>query len=285
MKYKASLDELVNSRVSRRNYINMEIEPKILKELMRSIKKPLIGPFGHSSRFLISDTGISEPDKKVKIGTYGMISGARYYLIGFTKNTPYNIVDFGFSMEKIILKTTDLELGSCWLGAKYASKSLEKQFKLEDEEFIPAITPIGYTKDKKSTKESVISWAIRARKRKPLNKLFFSGNHTQPLNKIEAGKFAIPLEWVRLAPSGRNTQQWRIVKEKDQEVFHFFIAKLGILTDERLSKLNLLDAGIALCHFELGVRQQKLPGKFYQEKPSGMNIKMNHQYIASWASK
>ncbi|MBN1328332.1 MAG: nitroreductase Nfs [Candidatus Heimdallarchaeota archaeon] len=284
MEYHKSINELIHTRISRRNYQNIEIEPSKLMILEKELKKPFTGLFGNKSLFKIIDTKISDPEKKVKIGTYGMISGARYFIYGVTQREKYNIIDYGYSFEKIILKATEMELGTCWLGAKFVSKDLLEHIMLKENEFIPAISPIGHPLKKSTFKESFISWGIKARKRKPWSEIFFLGDFNEPLTEKVAGKFATPLEWVRLGPSGKNIQQWRIVKEKDNDIFHFYIEKIIKTQNNTLSKLVLLDIGIALCHFNLGVLSQKISGKFYVEEPNISFAKRNVYYIASWAT-
>ena len=285
MKYTTSVTNLIKERISRRDYLPTSIENSKLNEIQKIIKKPLIGPFGGKSHFHLIDTKNEDPNYKVRVGTYGMVSGAQYYLACVTKISKYNTIDSGYSFEKLILKATDLKLGTVWLGAKFASKNLAKIIPLSNNEFIPAVSPIGYPKDNLTIKESFIHWEIKARERKSWTKIFFKDNFSQSLTIEEAGIYSTPLEMVRLAPSGKNEQPWRILTNNDLTKFHFYIEKRSKVTSQQISKLNLLDIGIAMSHFDLTVNELKLNGKWIKEEPE-LNINgRNLFYIASWQAK
>lgn len=285
MKYSNSIINLIKERVSRRDYLPLEIEKLKFKEIQRIIKKPLKGPFGCKSHFHLIDTKNEDPNLKVRIGTYGMVSGARYYLVCVTKKTNLDTIESGYSFEKIILKATDLKLGTVWLGAKYANKNLEKVIPLSNNEYIPAMSPIGYPKDNLTLKESFIYWGVKARKRKPWSQIFFKKDFSHSLIEEEAGDYSIPLEMVRLAPSGSNAQPWRILVNDDLTRFHFYIEKRSKISSQKISKINLLDIGIAMSHFDLAINELKLNGKWIKENPN-LDIKnRNLFYIASWQAK
>ena len=72
MKYHKPIDELISTRISRRDYQNIEIESSKLKSLEKDLKKSFTGLFGGKAHFKIIDTGVFDLDKKIKIGTYGM---------------------------------------------------------------------------------------------------------------------------------------------------------------------------------------------------------------------
>ncbi|MDZ7838930.1 MAG: hypothetical protein U5N58_13880 [Actinomycetota bacterium] len=61
--------------------------------------------------------------------------------------------------------------------------------------------------------------------RKPWDRLFFDGNYLNQLKAADSGVYEDPLEMVRIAPSASNLQPWRVIKEKEKEVFRFFIKK------------------------------------------------------------
>jgi len=52
-----------------------------------------------------------------------------------------------------------------------------------------------------SVRETMMRKAIKADERLPFEELFFRGTFDTPLTMDRAGKLAIPLEMVRLAPS------------------------------------------------------------------------------------
>jgi len=55
------------------------------------------------------------------------------------------LIDLGFCMESIILKATKLGLETCWLGGTFKRAAFASKMDLADEEeILPAITPVGY---------------------------------------------------------------------------------------------------------------------------------------------
>ena len=129
---------------------------------------------------------------------------------------------------------------------------------------------------------------LGSKNRKPWDKLFFDGNYLNPLGLSDSGAYKNPMEMVRIAPSASNLQPWRIIKEKNKEVFHFFIKKSKFY-QRRSVYLNLqfIDMGISLCHFELAASELGLGGKW--EVIDGIKDNKKYpippgvDYIISWS--
>ena len=92
--------------------------------------------------------------------------------------------------------------------------------KIQEDEAIPAITPIGHSKDSQGLIGGIFRKSINADNRKPWSEIFFKDNFSTPI-KAEAcpEKYKKALEWVNVGPSARNKQPWRLLI-KDNEV-HF----------------------------------------------------------------
>ena len=58
----------------------------------------------------------------------------------------YNLEDFGYLTESIILYATDLGLGTCWLGGSFTRSTFIERFPLAPSETMPAVVAIGYPK-------------------------------------------------------------------------------------------------------------------------------------------
>ncbi|NHJ48881.1 MAG: nitroreductase [Asgard group archaeon] len=285
LKYEKSIIATISKRVSRRAYDSKEIESSKLKKIRKILKNGFKGPFGGKSRFTLIDCVSTDTSEKQRLGTYGFIRGARYYILGILDNDEQNIVDFGYSFEKIILKMTELELGTVWLGATFRYNQFKKCTKIKTSEYIAAVTPVGYSLEKPKVYEKIISWGIGARKRKPWSKLFFLENLTDSLSENEASKYATVLEMVRLAPSARNEEPWRIVKEKDSNIYHIYLKLNRRFSDDSLPSMKQMDIGIAMSHFELTAKDQKLDGKWVKKNPNIDTNSKNLHYIASWIGK
>ncbi len=282
MKFEKSIIKTIKKRVSKRAYKNLEIESSKLRKIKQILKKEFTGPFGGKSRFELISCGNSDSSEKRRLGTYGFVRGARYFIIGILEQEEKNIVDFGYSFEKIILKMTELGLGTVWLGGTFRYKQFEDCTNLKENEYIAAVSPIGYSLEKPKTYEKLIYWSIGARKRKSWSELFYIEDFSTPLTENLAGKYTTALEMVRIGPSASNKEPWRIVKEKKSNIFHFYLQLIRKLSSDNLPPMKQMDLGIALSHFELTVKEQKISGKWVKKNPNIDTTRKNFHYIASW---
>ena len=121
--------------------------------------------------------------------------------------------------------------------------------------------------------------AIKADERLPFESLFFDGDASTPLSREKAGNLAVPLEMVRLAPSAVNKQPWRVIV-KDGTA-HFYCKRSKGMGGGDLD-MQMIDMGIALCHFALAARECGLDAEFMQNDP-GLTEDM--AYVASYRVK
>jgi len=75
----------------------------------------------------------------------------------------YYQIDLGIAMEHMVLKATELGLGTCWIGW-FDESTLKKILTIPKKIKVSALLAVGYPKDESSGK----------RKRKPLEKIVFS---------------------------------------------------------------------------------------------------------------
>lgn len=281
MNFQKSIIDTIKQRSSRRNYINKSLDDKIKFKLIKSFDDCTTGPFGSKIRFkFIDKINLKENEK---IGTYGMITGASYFIAGAVEKSDRNLEDFGYAMEKLILIATELGVGTCWLGGSLNRSEFANLIELNDNEMIPAVTPIGYIENEKKVKEKIVEWLMKTKKRKPWEKLFFNEKYGVPIIKNEINKYEKPLEMTRLSPSASNRQPWRIIKEKN--IFHFYLerSKVYQVILKRLGvDLQRVDIGIAMSHFELTCNELKLKGEWKLCKVDHINIPENVEYIISW---
>ena len=217
-------------------------------------------------------------DKGMKIGTYGIIKNPKAFAAGVIENNKKALVEYGYVFEKLILYLAELNLGTCWLGGTFTRDSFEKEIQFGDNEMIPAVTPIGYASEKQRLLESTMRFLVKSDNRKPWNDLFYSVTFAMSLTEKDAGKFATPIEMARLAPSASNKQPWRIVLSEDQNVCHFFLAHTPKYSD----KMQRIDMGIAMCHFELTCRELGIGGSWVVKDPIISSVDKNTEYIVSW---
>jgi nitroreductase len=243
----------------------------------------VVSPFKSSagkSRFMLINLPEVNPELNTKIGTYGMIKGSQNFVAGAIERSKYDLEKYGYLFETIILAITDLELGSCWLGGTFSRSQVSEILQPKDNEIIPAITPVGYPATRR-WKEKVIRSFAKAKLRKPWNELFFQGDFNTVISQETIGEYKDILEMVRIGPSAGNRQPWRILKDNDHNVFHFFVK---YSEDKKVSAYNQfvrLDIGIATCHFDLSVKEKGLPGVWEFKKPN-LEIPNGLKYTISW---
>lgn len=275
--------EIISRRTSVRTYQDREISRDnfdvLEKILAEASNKP--GPFGHRSRYHIVMLDGKESYKGEKLGTYGFIKGHNGFIAAICSRNDEAIIDLGYSFEKVIIKMTDLGLGTCWLGGTFSRESFMKFIDVKENELIAAVTPFGYGTEKKRMKEKAIRKMAGADNRKEWREMFFKDNFDMPLKAEDAGGLAKAFEMVRIGPSASNKQPWRIVLGNGAA--HFY---LDFNPDYQGNKMGYpmqkLDIGIAMSHFELACVELGRKGKWAFVKPGIEVPNKQYQYISSY---
>lgn len=248
-----------------------------VREKLQDYMNNLDNPFGMPVKKYMIDKRVAAGGEK--LGTYGVIKGATTFLGISIPDTELAHVAAGYEFENLILEATALGLGTVWLAATFNRDVFASVMCVPGDELLPAISPVGYPAAKRSMTESLMRTAMRSSTRKDWNSLFFQDNFQIPLDKEAAGVYAEPLEMLRLAPSDKNTQPWRVLKSG--KYFHFCITyKSGISKGEEVIKR--VDAGIALSHFHQTVLELGLKGRFEQVAQGQIELPDNIYYITSW---
>lgn len=268
--------ETIKKRCSVRTYQDKELEPDV-REMLQSYMDNLENPFGMQVKKYIIDKKLASEGEK--LGTYGVIKGASTFMGISVPDKDLAHVAAGYEFENLILEATALGLGTVWLAATFNREGFASAMGVPKNELFPAISPVGYPAAKRSLTESLMRTAMRSSSRKEWNTLFYLDNFQTPLHKDESGDYAEPLVMLRLAPSDKNTQPWRVLKASNS--YHFFVTyKSGISRGEEIIKR--VDAGIALSHFHQTVLELGLKGCFKQTEPENIELPQNTYYITSW---
>jgi hypothetical protein len=273
--------ETIKTRKSCRTYSNRAIEPEKLAELRQFLASNTKTPFGSKVRFHLIDFNEMEVSELKHLTTYGVIKGARQFIVGTVEKQPRAMEDDGYCMEKNILKATSMDLGTCLLGGTFKRSGFADKINIHEGELLPVISPVGYSGDKKSVVDRLFRMVASSDKRKPWHELFYLHDIDTSLDKGKSGSFGTPLECVRIAPSASNKQPWRIIKDRNQNAFHFYLKRtLGYEKIIKNIRLQNVDMGIAMCHFELSAKELGLKGDWSVNDPQ---IKKNNmEYIVSW---
>jgi nitroreductase len=282
-----SMIEAINRRVSVRSYTDRPIEQDKKQEMINLLESTNEGPFRNMVSFTLIDFSELDKNEIRSLGTYGFISGAKLFIVSAVKDgfgamdSARALVDLGYCFERVILTATNLGLGTCWLGGTFKRANFAKRINASEDDIVPAISPIGYARDRRTIREMAVRRFANSDQRKPWEELFFDGDMNTPLSKESAGAYAVPLECVRLGPSASNNQPWRVVYQKQHGAFHFYL-KRNWGYDKLNGKidLQLVDMGISMCHFELSAREKGLTGTWEVAKPDlGTG---DAEYMVTW---
>lgn len=273
-----SMIDAMKRRSSCRTYRTVPVEPEKVSVLNRVLEENMQGPFGCKVRFRLIDFGELSPAEIRACGTYGVIRGARLFIVGAVPEGWRAREDYGYAMERNILQATLLGLGTCWLGGTFNRTGFAERLKLEGTELLPAVTPIGYAADRRSLVDRVFRFSAGSDKRKPWEELFFDQDF-RPLKRDAAGPYEAPMDCIRSGPSASNKQPWRVVQ--GEKSFHFYLERTpGYAGNFGDMKLQNVDMGIAICHFELACRELGLAGQWEATDP-GIDAG-GREYIGSW---
>lgn len=256
--------EIIELRHSVRNYEDKPLEKDVIDKIETYISETT-NPFNGKVKIKLIKK--DQSNKDVKLGTYGVIRGANYYLAVASEKGDLNLESLGYVFEKVVLYCTSLGLGTVWLGGTFSKSSFAKAMNLKENETISIVSPLGYEGGKKSLLASLMG--SNNKKRKNYNEVFFNNDFNNPLSMEECEKYGEVLEMVRIAPSAMNKQPWRILKIGNE--FHFF-------SDGKI-EMNRIDMGIAFLHFHLMAKEQGLSGEFKIADPK---INSKYAYVMSW---
>jgi len=270
-----NITEIIKSRYSCRTFIQTSLKPADKENIESFIVQNSKGLGDETINFKIIEK--NDSDKQLKLN-YGMIQGHNTYVLGTSKSSADSRVNYGYLLEKVVLKATEMGISTCWIG--YFDYSYFNEISIEDGFEIPGIIIVGYSEDKQPYLDKFVRFAINATKRTSWDKLFFDYKSKTPLNPEQVRKYSDSLAMVRLAPSSGNTQPWRVFFDETENEFHFY--KKSINKRYELRGLHDIDMGIALSHFELTSLQNGLAGKWFKHD-NGVVISMEDlQYIRTW---
>ena len=285
MVFSKSIIDIIKERTSWRTFSNQLLEDDTKKKINKILTfEDFKSPFSElagKTRFELIGVPEFAPNEKKKLGTYGLIKGAQEFIVGAIEKSDYYKENYGYIFEAIILAVTDLNLGTCWLGGTFNKTLFSTKINCQKNELVPAITPIGRTTETRRKKEKVIRAFVKADSRFPWSKIFFEKTFSTPLLRETIGRYETLLEMVRLAPSAGNKQPWRVLKEKDCDIFHFYVYISQDLKKKVYNTFVNIDLGIAICHFDLAAKEVGMKGKWEFLEPN-LEQPKELKYIISW---
>jgi hypothetical protein len=270
--------EIIKKRKSCRTFNNIVLKPddrRVLESYINENKKLIDDA--------IIDIGIVEKidaSKKMKLN-YGGIQGHNTYLLGTSKSSADSRINYGYLVEKVVLKATEMGISTCWIG--YFDNTYFDEINIEKGFEIPSIVILGYSNGKQTNWDRFSRFAVNASQRLGWEKLFFNYTSKMPLIPESIKHYVDSLEMVRLGPSSGNTQPWRIYYDATTNEFHFYKKPVKKRYEE--SGLHDIDMGIAMAHFELTSLYKNLSGSWFKHSNENVNSIADLQYIITWKCK
>ena len=264
-----NITEHIKNRRSVRTFDDRELSKADIEQLA-SFAKTIQNPYKIPVDFKFMNAKEHGLNCPVTVGTDLFVGGK----IKCTENAS---VAFGYSFEMFVLYAQSIGIGTTWIGGTMNRSAFEDAMELDSDEIMPCASPLGYPAKKMSIRESMMRKGVKADERLPFEELFFDGSFDKPLSKENAGKWTESLEMVRLAPSAVNKQPWRVIATDN--AVHFYLKRSkGFARTEKLD-MQMIDIGIALCHFDLTAKENNLNIVFEQNNP---NLESDAEYVASY---
>lgn len=212
--------ETMKSRHSVRTYNDRKIEAEVTKELQM-----LIDQCNKDSGLHIQ-LCLDEPNAfEGLMARYGKFNNVKNYIVLIGKKAKDLEEKVGYFGEKIVLKATELGLGSCWVAGTYSKSKCGAT--IDKGEKLVCVISLGYF-DKGGAPH----------KTKSIEKLSQSDGNMPDW-------FKIGMEAAQLAPTAMNQQKFLLILNGDKVT-----AKAGS------GFYTKLDLGIVKYHFELGAGKE-----------------------------
>jgi nitroreductase len=207
-------------------------------------------PFPAARAVLVTES--PESVFKGALGTYGQVKGAPAFVAFLGQMQHPNVQEMlGYTGEGVVLESTALGLGTCWVGGFFRPEVAGPLAKAGPGERVLAVTPVGYFIKQADFEEKLMAGFGRHSNRQPLEKLVTA----LPSSRWQAWQMAA-VEAARRAPSAVNRQPWRFAVESQA----ITVSSGGGGIEAGISRR--LDCGIAMLNLEVAARQAGIAGQW-----------------------
>lgn len=290
-------NKVIKDTRSVREYKDKEIDNKVITELLNVLneQKGLMNDIKIDFNFI---EGGKEAYEKLDglVGYFGKLIKAPHYIYIVSEAKNGYLENAGYLGERLILKATDLGLGSCWIEVSENVSKVKDILNIKENQEIIGLLAIGYPK-----KQSKIvgMYDTNGRSVSPLTQFGYPNMNIKykdvpvserisiedmvyitewgkkaTINDLENRGMAEAFYYMRLAPSWGNRQPWKFIIDGEKIV-------LAICKDERVAeKTAKIEAGIAMLYFELMIHEVGIAGDWVLEDPKkNYNIPENYFVI------
>lgn len=225
-------------RFSTRKYSEKNIDIDSLKEYSKNII-PLFDRNAFKIVLIPREESFLKELKGI-VGNYGKIDAPYYGIVYSTQKNKQNFLQAGFLMEQLVLKATEINIQSCYIGSKMSDKLLSEY--VDNSKLWQPMIIVAFGKAKQMPKEIV-------RKGKTRNDIC-SYIYKEKKKRLDLG-----FDCIMQAPSAMNLRPYLFVVRG--KYIDCYVKKqiLGSIS-KQYNNLKYIDLGIALLHFYLGIGTQ-----------------------------
>lgn len=225
------MDKAIEKRISRRNFSKENLSKENINKIKDLVKEN--NKISNLNIKFIENGNIAFNSLKK---SYGMFSNVKSLLLMKGNKDDINLKEkIGYYGEDLILKITNLGLGTCWVGGTYDNSNLI----IPDNEELVCVILIGNIQ--KLLKDNIVRTLVSSKNRKDIKERIITDTEKMPRWIING------LEAIKLAPSAMNSQKPTIYYKKD-------IITIKVPNN---AKFDLVDLGIAKKHFEIAANNGK----------------------------
>lgn len=242
--------ELLQQRHSVRSYTDQPLSETAIKALRAVISE--VNSYLPATRFQL----ITNDDTpfRGKMGAYGVFKGVKNYIAAVIDTGVEGHDQIaGYAGQKVVMKATEIGLGTCFIGGTFAAGNLPVQMRAG--ETIRFIIAVGHAAEKKRALEKVLVSMVH-RKKMSANQFFDSERSAVTLDEARRiyPNIDDALAAIACAPSAVNARPARIWLDKDNQIWSGTVKSGGF---------TQVDLGIAQFNFE-----QIIPGEFIHTNPA-----------------
>jgi nitroreductase len=220
------------------------------------------------------------------IGSYGR-NNAPHFIIAVSKTGKWMGENTGFMLEQLVLKLTEMGIGTCWIGGFFGREKIKKIVDVAEGEEVWIVISFGYPsrEDRSGFMNTGMRKLLGFSKRKTLEDIASHKKWGTDVSQFLPSHKTMEslLEGARTAPSAANRQPCRYVA--DEGTIAVFVKRPG--GEGHMGHMAGMDTGIALSHIYLLSAEAGIDGHFTQEdevearysSPSG------YQYVTTYSYK
>jgi len=252
---------LVENRKSTREYQKKLLRLEEIKILEGFLKEINTLQKNIDVDFVFVEDGWQKEDiLKGRAGYVGNPILAPQYIALLSEQKEGYLLNTAYILEQIVLKTVELNIGSCWVSIENDANGLKNDLGIDKPGELVAMIALGYPKTHiPFTKKSGSS-------RIGVGDFVFKGEWGKTASHEELEMMGIErvLHSIRLAPSWANLQPWKLIIDNDKII-------LTVGGKDVDKKHLMLDAGIMMLYMEKAFNQEGLAAEWsiYTEELDG----------------